>query len=414
MQLALRPRRLAAWLCAALWLAALTPGQARAQAEGAGRAQIGVGSSIFHEGGGTLDMTVITPELDADVNLTNGVAVNAAYTADVVSGASVAVVDAPAANVDAISSASVHDVRHVVGGGLSVRDGQSTLSGDYHYGIENDYRSNSFDASARTDLFDRDTTLEITYARAFDRVCDGPNAGEPVLKARLDSSDGCFNSARKDRHSRALGMQTLQAAWTQQWTPVLSMQAIASAQFLHGFQANPYRAVRIGRSAAQEHHPNDRARYALGVGLRIWIAPLSGALQPQLRAYRDTWNIRSLSAELGYEQTLGQGLRFRARGRYYLQSGAAFYSDDYVLDPKGQYFTGDRELSPMSSALLGGQVTWSVPPDAQGEVLGLLSGLDIVLGADLLKSWFDHFHYDRAEVPNTTAVLGTLSVLAGF
>jgi hypothetical protein len=403
-------------LCSvAVGAAALAPLQARAQgAEIGPRARIGAGSSIFHEAGGPLKMTVLTPEVNADVALTNGLAVNAAWTADVVSGASVAVVDAPAGSVDAISGASVHDVRHVLGGGLRVQDGQSSFAGGYHYGIENDYRSNAFDVSARTDLYDRNTTLELTYARAFDRVCDGPTASEAVLKARLDTSNGCFDSAHTDRHSRPLSAQTFQGAWTQHWTPILSMQTVATAQMLHGFQSNPYRAIRIGRTAAQEHHPNERARYALGIGLRIWIAPLSGALQPMVRGYRDTWDVHSLSAELGYEQTLGLGLRFRARARYYTQGAAAFYSDDYVLAPKGQYFTGDRELSPMRSILLGGQFSWSVPPNAEGEVLGLLSGLEIALKADLLKSWFDQFHYDRAPVPNTSAILGSLSVLAGF
>jgi hypothetical protein len=385
------------------------PSVARAQ-----QSHASVGSSVFHEAGGPLNMTVLTPEVNADVALSTGVAVNASWTADVVSGASVAVVDAPAANVDAISSASVHDVRHVLGGGVRVQDGQSSLAGGYHYGIENDYRSNAFDVSARTELYEHDTALEITYARAFDNVCDGPDASEAVRKPRLDTSVGCFNDKQPDRRERDLGAQTFQGAWTQHWTPILSMQTTATAQLLHGFQSNPYRAVRIGRTAAQEHHPNDRARYAVGIGLRIWVEPLKGALQPQLRAYRDTWDVRSLSAELGYEQTIGGGLRVRARGRYYTQSAAAFYSDDYVLSPKGQYFTGDRELSTMRTGLLGAQLTWDVPQDDQGEVLGLLSGLEVALKADLLKSWFPDFHYDRAPVPNTGALIGSLSVLAGF
>lgn len=395
---------------AAALLFACSPPVARAQRQ----SQVAAGTSVFHESGGPLNMTVVTPEVNADVAVSTGVAVNASWTADVVSGASVAVVDAPAGSVDAISSASVHDVRHVLGGGVRVQDGQSSVAGGYHYGIENDYRSNAFDVSARTELYEHDTALEITYARAFDNVCDGPDATEAVRKARLDTSVGCFNDKAQDRRERALGAQTFQGAWTQQWTPILSMQTTATAQFLHGFQSNPYRAVRIGRTAAQEHHPEDRARYALGVGLRIWIEPLRGALQPQLRAYRDTWDVRSLSAELGYEQTIGGGLRFRARGRYYTQSAAAFYSDDYVLAPKGQYFTGDRELSTMRTALLGAQFSWAVPQDAQGEVLGLLSALEFALKADLLKSWFPDFHYDRAAVPNTSALIGSLSVLAGF
>ena len=396
---------------AVLFVLAQGLGTARAQQQ---QSHVGVGSSFFHEGGGPLNMTVVTPEVDADVALSEGLAVQAGYTADVVSGASVAVVDAPASKVDAISSASVHDVRHVMGGGMRVQDGQSSIGGAYHYGIENDYRSHAFDVSARTELYERNTTLEITYARSFDSICDGPSASEAVLKARLDTSDGCFNSSVMNRHERSLGTQTFQGAWTQQWTPIFSMQTTATAQLLHGFQSNPYRAVRIGRTAAQEHHPEDRARYALGMGFRIWIEPLRGALQPQLRVYRDTWDIRSLSAELGYEQALVAGLRFRARARYYTQTAAAFYSDDYVLAPKGSYFTGDRELSAMKSLLLGAQFAWDVPPDANGDVLGFLAGFQIALRADLIKFTFDDFHYDRAAVPNTTALVGSLSVLAGF
>ena len=404
----LRPAALAT-----LAIAAASMGLGRA-AIAAAQSHVEAGTSFFRESGGPLKMTVVTPEVNADVALSEGIAVNAGWNADIVSGASVAVVDASAARVDAISSASVHDVRHVLGGGFRLQDGQSSLATGYHYGFENDYRSHAIDVGARTELYEHDTALEINYARSFDSVCDAPNASEAVLKGRLDTSVGCFDSSHKDRTSRDLSINTFQGAWTQHLAPILSLQTTLTAQLLHGFQSNPYRAVRIGRTAAQEHHPGDRARYALGIGLRIWIEPLSGALQPQLRAYRDTWDIRSFSGELGYEQTIGGGLRFRVRARYYLQSAAAFFSDDYVLAPKGQYFTGDRELSAMRTGLFGAQFAYGVPPNADGDVLGFLSGLDFALKADLLKSWFPDFHYDRAPVPNTAAILGSFTVLAGF
>jgi hypothetical protein len=405
-----RTRALHAAACAACLLA-LQPGLVAAQAS---PVQIGLAATAFREAGGPLNMFVLTPEADALVRPSEALALHAEWTADIVSGASVAVVDAPAATVDAISAASVQDVRHVFGGGARVQDGQSTLSAGYHYGFENDYRSHAIDVSARTELYERNTALEIGYARAFDSVCDGPGASDAPLKLRLDSSKGCFDASDPDRRERDLNAHTFLGAWTQQWTPILSMQAAATAQLLDGFQSNPYRAVRIGRGAAQEHHPTDRARYAASVGLRIWIKPLSGALQPLLRVYRDTWDIRSFTAELGYEQSIGSGLRLRARGRYYTQTGAAFYSDDYVLQPRGQYFTGDRELSPMRTLLLGGQFSWSVPSDDQGDVIGILSSLELLLRADLLTSWFPDFHYDRVEVPNDSAVIGSLGVLAGF
>jgi hypothetical protein len=380
----------------------------------AGQVTTTLGGSIFREAGGPLSMTVLMPEAGVDAQLTSGFALDVGWQADVVSGASVAVVDAPADDVDAISSATVSDVRHVIGGGMRVGDAQSTWRTGYRYGFENDYRSHSFDVAARTELYERNTALEIGYARSFDAVCDAPDASEAALKLRLDTSDGCFDDGDAERSERDLSLHSFQGAWTQNWTGELSSQLSVTAQLLDGFQANPYRAVRIGRASAQEHHPAERARYAVGLGARLWIEPLSGALQPQLRAYRDTWDVRSFSAELGYEQTLGAGLRLRGRGRYYLQSGAAFYSDDYVLAPRGQYFTGDRELSPMRSGLLGAQLTWVAPSDDRGRILDALAELELVLKGDLLKSWFSDFHYDRVEIPNDLALLGSFSLLGAF
>jgi Protein of unknown function (DUF3570) len=378
-------------------------------------AQVGidVAGSIFHEQGGPLHMTVLMPSAAASVGIGDFAAVRASWTADIVSGASVAVVDAPASDVDAITSATLDDMRHAFRGQLVLKDDTAQLGVGYTYAFESDYRSHAVDVRAKTELFDRNTGFELSYARAFDEVCDVPGTFDAVMKPRLDASDGCFEDADK-RTERDLALHTLQASWTQAWTPILSTQLGTSAQLLHGFQSNAYRAVRIGKTAAQEHHPVDRARYAASLGARLWVAPLSGAIQLIFRAYRDTWSITSWTGEGAYEQSLGGHVRVRLRGRYYAQGGAAFYSDDYVLQPKGQYFTGDRELSPMSSVLAGIQVTFSAPTDNDGEVLGFLSGLGLTIKGDALKTFFDEFHYDQAEVPNDLALLGSMELRAVF
>jgi hypothetical protein len=375
--------------------------------------KVAVGASTFHESGGPLNMTVIVPTVSAKADVFDALGVGIHYTADVVSGASVAVVDAPAKDVDAIVSASVKDVRHSGGGSLELREASTTVMASFTHAAENDYRSNIVDISARTDLFDNDTRLSIGYARAFDSVCDGAAADEAVQKTRLDSSDGCF-AKHDNRQVHGLAIHNFNASWTQALMPILNLQTGLSAELLHGFQSNPYRAVVIGKTAAQEHHPEDRARYALSVSLRLWLNPLNGAVQTYVRAYRDTWNIRSLTLDVGYEQNIAAGLRARVRGRLYDQTGASFYSDDYVLQPRGQYFTGDRELSPMHSIIGGGQLTWGLPADDDGEVLGFLSALEITLKGDLMKHFFDDFHYGKAEVPNTLAWLASFTVDAGF
>jgi hypothetical protein len=374
---------------------------------------LSLGSTLFREAGGPLHMNVFVPTAAASVDLGAPASVRVGWTADVVSGASVAVVDAPAQNVDAISSATVVDTRHAFSGGFTLRDGSAALDIAYSHAFENDYLSDSFAATARTELFERNTGLEISYARAFDRVCDIAGTFDPVMKPRLENSQGCFTSD-KLRTARDLAIHTLQAGWSQAWTAHFTTQMGVTAQVWHGFQSNPYRAVRIGKTAAQENEPNDRARYALTAAARYWITPLSSAFALEARVYRDTWAIVSLTGEMAYDQSLGRGFRLRARGRYYTQSGAAFYSDDYVLEPRGRYFTGDRELSPMRSVLAGGQLIWGAPAGDSGEVLGFLSSLAVTIKLDVLKSYFSDFHYDRAPVPNTLAQIASLELRAAF
>ena len=394
---------------AALALALLLVGSASADSG------VGVAATLFHEEGGPLDMTVLTPSARAAVDFGDAVGVHAGWEADIVTGASVAVVDAPSGDVDAITSATqLTDMRNAFRGGLELRGDLATVRADYQYAFENDYRSHSFSIGARTELFERNTAFDITYGRGFDSVCDleQPRAQEAVDRKRLPSSDGCFSA--DDRTDHDISLQTIQGAWTQAWTPLLATQLSTTLQLVNGFQSNPYRAVWIGRTAAQEHHPETRVRYALGLGVNYWLKPLSGAIQAFGRVYRDTWDVRSITAELAYEQSIAAGLRVRARGRWYSQTGAAFYSDDYARLPMGQYFTGDRELSPMQTITLGGKLTWSVPASEEGAVLGFMTTLDLYVKADWIGYSFDEFHYAQARVPNQDAIMLTGGLEAVF
>ena len=381
-------------------------------------AQVGVDTTttVFREsgGGGELEMLVITPSLDVHGTIRDRVTLRAGWEADIVSGASVAVVDAPSGEVDAITSATrLDDFRNTASAGATVRGDTTELTVGYSYGTESDYRSHGFQLSGRAEMFERNTAVEVSYARGWDQVCNlrQPRAQEAVDRARLPSSDGCFEA--DDRESLDLDLQSFQGAWTQAWAPILATQLTLTLQLLDGYQANPYRAVWLGRSAAQENHPTTRARYAAGLGVRLWLAPLHGALQLYGRLYRDDWDIASVTAELAYEQSIGGSFRIRARGRYYNQTGAAFFSDDYVRFPRGQYFTGDRELSPMSSWVVGAQLHWTAPPGDDGRV-GFLGALDLIAKVDLVKYDFRAFRYGSAAVPNDSALVATLGIQTLF
>ncbi|MFT3922846.1 MAG: DUF3570 domain-containing protein [Myxococcales bacterium] len=358
----------------------------------AGQSSFDATTTIFRESGGPLNMTVINPSVAANAQVVDAFSVQAGWEADVVSGASVAVVDAPGGGneVDAITSATtLSDFRQVARGGMGLRGDTTRLDAFYSYGWENDYRSQTLGVRAAAELFERNTILDLTYNRGWDQVCDllQPEAEKAVERQRMANSEGCFERG-KGRTTRDLDTYGLQGGWTQNWTPIFNTQVLLSAQLLHGFQSNPYRAVWLGRRAAQEHHPDDRARYAVGLGSRLWLRPIGGALQLMARAYRDTWDVKSVSAELAYERNIGVYFRLRARGRYYRQTAAAFYSDDYALDPAGQYFTGDRELSAMSSWLVGGRFEFLPGGDRAEPMLGFIDSLRIVLKADFLRYEF--------------------------
>ncbi|MEM9070061.1 MAG: DUF3570 domain-containing protein [Myxococcota bacterium] len=379
-------------------------------------AQVTVGSTttVYRESGGGLNSTAITPSLQIRGDIKDVFTIRAGWEADIVSGASVAVVDAPGGEVDAITSATKwDDFRNTASGGIGIASEYARIDATYTYGHESDYRSHGFNIVGTAELFDRNTTLTVSYGRGFDRVCNllQPRAQEAVDRQRLPNADGCFGG--DDRESLDLELHTFQGGWTQAWTPILATQLTLTGQVLNGYQGNPYRAVWLGRSAAQENHPENRTRYAGGLAIRLWVNPLRGALQLSGRLYRDTWDIRSATVELAWDQRIAEGLRVRLRGRYYNQTGAAFYSDDYARFPRGQYFTGDRELSPMSNWLIGGRIEYDIPPSDEGSV-GPFRSFALIAKFDWIRYDFRDFRYGQVSIPNNRGIAATLGLEAGF
>ena len=101
------------------------------------------------------------------------------------------------------------------------------------------------------------------------------------------------------------------------------------------------------------------------------------------------------------ERYLLEGFRLAGRVRYYRQTGASFWSDDYTggdppLGPKGQYWTGDRELSPFSSIAFGGRLTYGIAP-TKGRIIGLMTGLKVGAALDVVQ--FDYSEYTLGGTP---------------
>jgi hypothetical protein len=364
--------------------------------------------SLYTEAPTKSHMTVYSPGADLQAAPFDWLQVRAGWEADVVSGASVAVkaggpYTANHPGVDVITAPSVRDLRNQAHGGFTLKGGNVQLTGGYAYSTENDYRSNSFNVAARTDLFQHDTQLEIDYARNFDHVCDRvQSAVDPTpLWTALESSTGCFTS-NPLRVSLPIDIDGFQGSWSQAWTPVFATQLVYTGQIINGFQSNPYRSVVLADGLkAQEHVPDNRARESAALRANWFLKPIKSALRFGVRAYWDTWDIKSGDVTAEFEKYLGDSFRATLRGRVYKQTGAIFWSDDYTggaapLGPRGQYWTGDRELSPFTSYLVGLRAIYTVTP-TKGRLGGFISGLRFGATADLIQ--FDYSQFTLGGVP---------------
>jgi hypothetical protein len=391
-------------------------------------AQVDTAHTLYHESPTRSNMTVYTPGVDVAVTPWDWMTIRGAYEADIVSGASVATKAGPAyqavnPGADVITTASVKDVRHSPTGGLTLRKGDVAYTASYTYSTENDYRSHSIFVGAKTEAYDHNTQFEISYARNFDSVCDRVQAAgnTPPRFRALEDSTGCFKTDPL-RTTHSLSIDGLQASWTQAWTPEFATQLVYTAQLIEGFQSNPYRSVIVAQGLkAQEHHPNMRARQALALRLNYYVRPIKLAVRLSGRVYRDTWDITSGTGELELERYIVEGVRMTVRGRFYKQGAAVFWSDDYTggdapLGPRGQYFTGDRELSPFWSVALGTRISYAIRPTPRPDgggtrMVGIFTDAKLGASADAIQ--FSYDEYTLAGTPITNARAYIIGATAG-
>lgn len=386
-------------------------------------ASLDLNSALFVEPSKRSGLTVLNPSATLSVMPNNWLTVKGGYEADIVSGASESLKGGRLSNVDIVSSATnFSDTRHALTGGFAITRASTYLRGSYTYGTEHDYRSNAFAVSAGSDFLQKNTQIELSYGRGFDQVCTTAYATSDPASSRLalDSSQGCFTDDKK-RASREISLNNFQVGWTQTWTPVFATQVVLSAALQNGFLGNPYRSVVIASAGDQalENHPENRARGAVGVRGKYYVRSLETAFSAGARLYRDTWDIFGQTYEVDAERYMLPWLRVLVRGRYYTQTKALFWSDDYTggepqTGPRGQYWSGDRELSPLSSYLIGGRVLAKREGRPGERVFGLFLSVSGSVGFDLLKTNLRDFTLGGRAPDDTLAMLWSLGLRGEF
>jgi len=386
-------------------------------------AEVAPRATVFLEPSKTSKLLVINPNAELSVTPIDWLELHAGYEADIVSGATESLKGGRLSPVDIVSSATdFKDTRHQVTGGFGLTRDSTKLSATYAFGTESDYHSHAFSVQSGTTFLQKNTELTLAYGRGFDRVCTTGFADSdgPSVRRELDSSKGCFTKA-VDRASRKVDLDNFQVGWTQTWTPVLATQLVLYGALQHGFLENPYRAVVIAPAGDQalENHPDNRLRMAVAARGKYYLRPLRMALSAGARLYRDTWDILGQTYELEAERYVWPDLRVMVHGRYYTQTEALFWSDDYTGGepqdgPRGQYWTGDRELSPLSSYLLGGRFIFKKTAEQQKKFGNFLRTFETSFSFDLMKTTLKEFTWGGSKPDDTLALIASLGVRAAF
>jgi Protein of unknown function (DUF3570) len=335
-------------------------------------------------------LTVVHPQMDVGGDIGSHVSLDAGYSADVVSGATSTVYQ-----VDAVSSAThFSDTRHEGTLALGFMGRRSKISFSGTFGTERDYLSRQIGGDASIDLPGRNTTVDLAYSHSFDTVCDKDNGDVMPLERRaLTGADQCAKKdliLSKDLPGttvwKDLAIDTAQFTLTQNLTPTLNMQVAAYGQVLEGFQSNPYRRVKVGGNSPQEHIPDTRARWSVTTRFNKFFPKLHSAVHFGVRFYDDTWRVIGGDAELGYSQYVGNSLLLKFHVRAYQQTAAKFFKDAFFYETEstaGEYYTGDRELSPVRSAMFGAKLT-VISVGGDKPVWGLFDKLDFNVKGDVL------------------------------
>jgi hypothetical protein len=366
---------------------------------------------------------VVHPALDIHVDLGHpAISLNLGYNADIVTGATPRTYGTPQSKLDVVSAATKFtDERHAFHGGLELRVGPTQLTAGYTFAFENDYRSHAIDAAAAVDLWGKNTTFKLGYSHNFDSVCNVDNKGAPPLERQaLSTSKGCFDDKAMGLLQEPLAIDSYAISWTQVITPIILTDLAFGLQVIDGFQSNPYRRVRLfnGTVEAQESEPGLRQRLAIQGRMRIAIKKAKAAVGLLGRFYDDTWGVMSGTAEISWEQYVVPNLLIRLRGRFYQQTRAVFYRDagearSYeAVGPVGQYFTGDRELSPFRDYLAGLKISYLKAADEKGKLAKVFESLDVNVKADII-----HYEALTPLPPNfirTNVAIGALILQVGL
>lgn len=327
----------ALWVCANIWFV----GQSVALADEASGTWTG---ELESHGSYYLERStkVLVPTGRLSLEAPNGVRMNVAYLADVISSASVA---------SGHDTDGVHvEVRQGVGAGagktLAVGENEISLGVSATHSWESDYISWLGGVNAGFLFNQKNTGISLGVSGVHDSIY--MNINDATSRNFIGHLDGV----------------TLNLGVTQVLSPVLTFGAGYQFVYLTGFLGNPYRKVQMQGAPVMERPPEERLRHNLELSAAWYLPGTATTLQGFARFYTDSWNLNAITPELRVYQQLGRDFNVRLRARYYLQGRADFALPADSIGQYGKGYTGpatsDPKLTEFDSLQLGIRISMAM------------------------------------------------------
>lgn len=238
---------------------------------------------------------------------------------------------------------------------------QGSAAVDYYLSSESDYLGQQVGVNYERDLHDDQLNVSV-----------GSSYGWDAIKPLDDDDTSAAEDSKTTLHVNTVATQVL--------TPTTMVRVGVEYNLVNGLQHNPYRQVYAGGLNAAERHPETRQRRDAFVRLNQYLSNRS-SLKLNYRLYNDDWGINSHELGAALSQYVHSGVFARYHYRYYTQTPADFYRDEYSTSAGVDGFlTGDYRMGPLASHLFG---------------VGLNLGLEGIVESTLLQRMGMWINFER-------------------
>lgn len=236
------------------------------------------------------------------------------------------------------------------------------VDGGIAYSKEHDYRSESVHIGLSQDFNAHNTTVSVAFN--YESDLSFPLGGTPTPFTAMNEQWKGPNASLHEADAVVGITQVMNRRWLATLT--------YSYSNAHGYQTDPYKIISVvdsvsGQPTAQlyESRPDLRRKQSIFLENKIHLS--RDVISLSMRAYKDDWGIKSVTADLRYRWQIGRNYYLETHVRYYSQGAADFFRY-YLVSGEAlpQYASADTRLAKFHAQTCGAK--FGIPVDETSEV----------------------------------------------